>query len=1059
MSRFNLSAWAVAHPTLMLFLILVIGLTGILSYQKLGRAEDPSYTIKVAVVTASWPGATAEEMQFQVADRIEKKLQELPWFDKVTTYSKPGFTAAQVEFRDTTPPAQVPWLFYLLRKKMADVKPDLPEGVAGPDVNDEYGDVDSIVYMLSSDGADYATMKRIAEQVRQRLLKVPNVSKVTIYGTQDERIFVDFDHVKLANLGISPQTIFASLARQNDLAPVGMVQTRSTRIPLRVTGAFDGVSAVEETPVAVAGTVIRLGDIATVSRGYIDPPQSLVRQRGVPALAIGIAMQRGANILKLGEDVEAVMAGIERAVPTGLAFERVANQPAIVREAVGDFMRSFVEALAIVLVVSFASLGWRTGIVVATSVPLVLGIVFAAMLMIGIDLHRISLGALIIALGLLVDDAIISVEMMLVKIEQGFDRARAASFAWQSSAGPMLSGTLVTAAGFLPVGMAASGTGEYAGSIFWVVGIALLASWLVAVVLTPYLGFKLLPARPNHGDSAQAIYDKPVYRRFRGLVSWCVRYRLTVIGVTIAAFAFSLAGFGKIQRQFFPTSDRAELFVELRLPAGSGIETTLAIAQQAEALVGADDDVVTWSTYVGKGPPRFLLNVNPELPNEAYGELVVVTKDSAARERVKRRIELAVRDGAIVGARVRLKRLAHGPPIKFPVQFRIIGEDPNTVRSIAYEVRDVLRNNPDAVEPQLDWNEQMPSIRLVVDQDRARALGLDPQAISQTLQMLVTGTTVTTVRDRTEKVAVVARAIAAQRNDLGAIDDLTVLSRKGVPVPLSQVAHIEQGHEEAIQWRRDRDMAITVRSDVRDGVQAPYVSSVVWTALADLRSRLPEGYRIELGGAIEDSGKANGALFAVVPAMLIVMLMVLMLQLQSFSRLLIVLLTAPLGLIGATAGLLLSGKPFGFVALLGLIALAGMIIRNAVILVDQIEQDVAAGRGRGEAIIDATVRRARPVVLTALTAVLAMIPLSRSSFWGPMAVAIMGGLLVATALTLLFLPALYAFWYRRSLEPAVAHPLRDSGSSGFAGSVLELLSALRAKIVRTGPPRSSQQER
>ncbi|AVT80837.1 efflux RND transporter permease subunit [Rhodopseudomonas palustris] len=1040
MQRPNLSAWAVAHPSLMLFLILMISVAGLLSYQRLGRAEDPSYTIKVAVVTATWPGATAEEMQLQVADRIEKKLQELPWFDKVTTYSKPGFTAAQMEFRDTTPPAQIPWLFYLIRKKMADVKPDLPDGVAGPEVNDEYGDVDSIVYTLRSDSADYAVLKRMAEQVRQRLLKVPNVSKVTIYGTQDERIFVDFDHVKLANLGIAPRTIFDSLAKQNDLAPVGMVQTQSTRIPLRVSGAFDGVRAVEETPIASNGTVIRLGDIATVSRGFIDPPQFLVRQRGVPALAIGIVMRKGANILELGADVEASMAEVERAAPVGVTFERIANQPAVVRDAVGDFMRSFVEALAIVLFVSFVSLGWRVGIVVATSVPLVLGIVFTLMLTIGIDLHRISLGALIIALGLLVDDAIIAVEMMVVKMEQGFDRARAASFAWESTAFPMLTGTLVTAAGFLPVGMAASGTGEYAGSIFWVVGIALLASWAVAVILTPYLGFVLLPHSLSTG-TAHAVYDSGLYRRFRSVVTWCIHHRVIVIGITIAAFAISIVGFGKIQRQFFPTSDRTELFVELRLPGGSGIEATLANAQQAEALVASDDEVVTWSTYVGKGPPRFLLNVNPELPNESYGELVIVTKDSAARERVKRKIEQAVADGAIAGARVRVKRLAYGPPIKFPVQFRVIGEDPNTVRSIAYQVRDIMRGNPNVIEPQLDWNEQMPSVRLVVDQDRARALGLDPQTISQTLQMLMTGAPVTTVRDRTEKVVVVARAIAAQRNDLGAIDDLTVLSRNGVPVPLSQIAEIREGHEEAIQWRRDRDMAITVRSDVRDGVQAPFVSSVVWGALADLRQHLPAGYRIELGGAIEDSSKANGALFAVVPAMLVVMLTVLMLQLQSFAKLALVLLTAPLGLIGACAGLLLFGKPFGFVALLGLIALAGMIIRNSVILVDQIEQDIAAGHPREEAIVGATVRRARPVVLTALSAVLAMIPLTRSSFWGPMAVAIMGGLLVATVLTLLFLPALYAAWFCR--DPASTSSLRQR-----LGGLLE---AARARFSSSVP--------
>jgi multidrug efflux pump subunit AcrB len=1044
MHRFNLSAWAVAHPTLILFLILMIGAAGTLSYRNLGRAEDPSYTIKVAVVTAAWPGATAEEMQFQVADRIEKKLQELPSFYKVTTYSKPGFVAAQMEFRDTTAPAQVPWLFYLLRKKMADLKPDLPDGVIGPNINDEYGDVDSIVYLLRSESADYATLKRVAEAVRQRLLQVTNVSKVTIYGVQDERIFVDFDHVKLANLGISPQAIFDSLAKQNALSLAGMMQTPSTRIPLRVSGAIDGVKAVEKTPVAVNGTVLRLGDIASVSRGFIDPPEFLVRQRGVPALALGIVMQKGANILKLGGDVEAVMAEVDKATPVGLTFERMANQPAVVAEAVDDFMRSFLEALAIVLVVSFLSLGWRTGIVVACSVPLVLGVVFTIMLMIGIDLHRISLGALIIALGLLVDDAIIAVEMMVVKMEQGFDRTHAASFAWDSTAFPMLTGTLVTAAGFVPVGFAASGTAEYAGSIFWVVAVALIGSWVVAVIFTPYLGFKLLPtAKAVHAGDPGAIYQTRLYRRLRSVVGWCVEHRIKVVAVTFAVFVLAVLSFGKVPKQFFPASDRPELFVQLRLPEGSTIGATIDAITRAEALLVGDEDAATWASFIGQGPPRFLLNFNPALPNEAYAEIVVVARSSAARERIKSKIERAVADGGLPEARVRVNRLRYGPPIEFPVQFRVIGADPNTVRGIAYQVRDILRANPSAVEPQLDWNEQMPSIRLVVDQDRARALGLDPQTVSQTLQTLVTGYTVTTVRDRTEKVAVVARAVASQRGDIGAIGDLTVLSRNGVPVPLSQVALIEHGFEEAIQWRRNRDMAITVRTDVRDGVQAPDVSAAVWRSLGGLRQQLPAGYRIEIGGAMEESGNANGALLAVMPVMLVLMLTVLMVQLQSFSRLALVLLTAPLGLIGACLGLLISGKPFGFVALLGLIALAGMIIRNAVILVDQIEQDVAAGHPRRAAIIDATVRRARPVVLTALTAVLAMIPLSRSTFWGPMAVAIMGGLLVATALTLLFLPALYAHWFRRSLDETDTVSGWETLKSKFRSLTLALPISLR----------------
>ena len=628
MSRSNLSAWAVAHPTLILFLILMVAGAGAFSYAKLGRAEDPSFTIKTVVISAVWPGATAQEMQFQVADRIEKKLQELPWFDVVKTYSKPGIMLAQLEFRDSTPPAQVPWLFYLTRRKMADVKSDLPDGVIGPNVNDEYGDVDSILYTLRADGADYAQLKLVAESARQRLLKVPNVTKVTIYGTQEERIFVNFDHVKIASLGIGPQAILDSLAKQNAVVPAGIVQTDGPRIPLRVTGAFDGVETVKNTPVASAnGTIVRLGDIVTVTREYVDPPDSLLRQRGAPALALGIVMQKGANILTLGEDVDAAMAEIMRATPVGFTYERIANQPKIVEEAVGDFMRSFVEALVIVLAVSFLSLGMRTGIVVALSVPLVLGLVFIIMLIIGLDLHRITLGALIIALGLMVDDAIISIEMMLVKMEQGVARAEAAGWAWTSTAFPRLTGALVTAAGFLPIGFAVSSTGEYAGAIFTVVGIALLASWLVAGMFTPYLGMKLLPnVHVHHDADPNAIYDTPMYRRLRVAIRWCVDHCVWVVGATVAAFVMALVGFGHIPQQFFPTSERTELFVQLRMPEGSAIGATLAAAKKAEQLIAGDDDAATWTTYVGSGPPRFWLGLNPALPNEAYAEIVIVAK-------------------------------------------------------------------------------------------------------------------------------------------------------------------------------------------------------------------------------------------------------------------------------------------------------------------------------------------------------------------------------------------------------------------------------------------------
>ncbi len=1022
MRRFNLSEWAVHQPALVLFLILGFGIAGALAFARLGRAEDPNFTIKVAIVTAIWPGATAEEMQDQVSDRIEKKLQELPYFDRVQTYTKPSFTAMQVVFRDHTPAKEVPQLFYQLRKKLGDLRPELPRDLIGPNVNDEYGDVDSILYMLTGEGADYAQLKAVAEGLRQRLLKVPSAVKVNLYGVQDEKIFVEFSHAKLATLGIPPQALFDSLQRQNAVVPAGTVETGAQRIPLRITGALDGARAVAETPVEAAGRTFRLGDIATVTRGFEDPSDYLVRQRGKPALGVGVVMAKGANILDFGKAVGAAKDELMSAVPQGIDIEQIADQPRIVDHAIFEFLRSFAEALAIVLVVSFLSLGWRTGIVVALSVPLVLAITFVAMAVLGIDLHRITLGALIIALGLLVDDAIIAVEMMVVKIEQGWDRMRAAAFAWTSTAFPMLTGTLVTAAGFLPIGFANSSVGEYAGGIFWVVAIALVASWFVAVIFTPYLGVKLLPkdlARAGHANP-HAMYETRTYNALRRVVAFCVRRRGLTVLATVAIFVASVLAFGRVQQQFFPLSERPELFFQMRLPEGTAIGVTAETARQAEKLLGRDPDVVTHTTYIGQGSPRFWLGLNPQLPNEAFAEIVIVAKDVPARERIKARIEKAVSEGALTEARVRVDRFNFGPPVGFPVQFRVVGPDPAKVRETAGEVREIMRANRNVVDPHLDWNEMTPSVRVVVDQERARALGLDPQTVAQTLQTLLSGIPVTTVRDGTERVDVVARAVRAERLDLGRIGDLTVVSRNGVPVPLSQVGRIEYAHEEPILWRRNRDMSITVRADVVDGVQAPDVTSQIWPALKPVRDKLAPGYRLEIGGAVEESQKGNSSIFALFPLMAGAMLTLLMIQLRSFSRLLLVFLTAPLGIIGASLALNLSGKPFGFVALLGLIALAGMIMRNTVILVDQIETDVDGGLSRREAIVEATVRRARPVVLTALAAILAMVPLSSSAFWGPMAFTIMGGLFAATFLTLLFLPALYALWFRTKLDRAAA---------------------------------------
>ena len=1030
MQRFNLSQWSIAHRPLVLFMIILLGTAGIYSFLNLGRAEDPSFTIKTMVVHVGWPGATATELQAQAVDKVEKKLQELPYLDRIESYSQPGAAFIRITLSDKTPPARVKDLWYQVRKKVGDIKNELPPGITGPDFNDEYGDVYSALYMLSADGLSLAELKTRAEDIRQRLLRVPDVNKVDIIGERPQKIFIELSHAKLATLGLTPQQIFDSVAKQNAVVSGGSVETSADRINLRVTGAFSGVAAIAAVPVQADGQVFRLGDIATVKHGYEDPASFIVREDGKPALGLGVSMQDGANIISLGANLKQAMNAVSGELPVGIEVTQIADQPHIVNESVSEFVETFAEALVIVLVVSFLSLGWRTGIVVALSVPLVLAIVLLVMYATGLDLHRITLGALIIALGLLVDDAIIAIEMMVVKMEQGWDRARAATFAWTSTAFPMLTGTLVTAAGFLPVGFAKSSAGEYAGGIFWVVGLALIASWVVAVLFTPYLGLKLLPNLAKLGvhENPDAIYDSRVYRALRRVIGWCLRWRKTVVVVTVLMFVGSVGGFGLVQQQFFPTSTRSELFFELRLAEGTAIGVTDASAKRAESLLAGDPDIVTYTTYVGQGSPRFWLGLNPVLPNPNFAQIVIVTKDLAARERVKARLERVIAEGALPEARARVDRFLFGPPVGFPVQFRVIGPDPTKVRAIAEEVRQVMAANAKIIDPHLDWSEQVKSIRLEIDQDRARALGLTPQDVAQTLQTLLSGYTVTQYREGIEHIDVVARAVASERLELNRLPALTITTRNGVAVPLSQIARLNYEYEEPILWRRNRDIVLTVRGDVVDRVQAPDVSKEVEPQLQVIKDALPYGYRIETGGSIEESVKANGALIAVFPAMAVVMLAILMIQLQSFSRLALVFVTAPLGLIGATGALIVSNRPFGFVALLGLIALAGMIMRNTVILVDQIDRDIAAGHGRHRAIIGATVRRARPVVLTALAAILGMIPLAGSIFWGPMAITIMGGLLVATALTLLVVPALYALWFRvrsdETIDAFIEHPER-----------------------------------
>ena len=1023
MRRFNLSEWAITHQPLVLFMILLLGAAGAYSYFNLGRAEDPSFTIKTMIVNVAWPGATAAEMQTQVADKIEKKLQDLPYLDRVQSYSQPGVSFIQVFLTDQTPPAEVKGLWYQVRKKVGDIRGELPAGIVGPNFDDEYGDVYSVIYMLTADGLSLAALKARAEDIRQTLLRVPDVNKVDIIGERPQKIFVEFSHARLATLGVTPQQIFDSIAKQNAVVSGGSVDTSADRINVRVTGAFSGAEAIAAVPVEADGRSFRLGDIASVKRGYEDPATFIVREGGKPALGLGVSMAEGANIITLGENLKRAMKSVTAALPVGIEVTQIADQPHIVDELVSEFITSFGEALAIVLVVGFLSLGWRTGIVVALSVPLVLAIVLLVMYGAGLDLHRITLGALIIALGLLVDDAIIAIEMMVVKMEQGWDRVRAATYAWTATAFPMLTGTLVTAAGFLPVGFARSSSGEYAGGIFWVVGLALIASWIVAVVFTPYLGLKLLPDFAKHRahDNPDAIYDTRAYRALRRVIEFALRRRGTVVAITVAMFLAAVGSFGLVQQQFFPTSTRTELFFEMRLPEGTAIGVTGAAAEKAEKLLAGDADILTYTTYVGQGSPRFWLGLNPVLPNPNFAQIVIVTKDLESRERVKARLEKALADGALPEARARVDRFVFGPPVGFPVQFRVVGPDPMKVREIAEQVRQVMAANPKIVDPHLDWSEQVKSIRLEVDQDRARALGVTPQDVAQTLQTLLSGLTITQYREGIETIDVVARAVPNERLELGLLPALTITTRNGIPVPLAQIARLHYEFEEPILWRRNRDLVLTARGDIVDGVQAPDVSTEIMTKLGEIEQALPYGYRIETGGSIEESAKANAALVAVFPAMAVVMLALLMIQVQSFSRLALVFVTAPLGLIGATGALLLANQPFGFVALLGLIALAGMIMRNTIILVDQIDQDIAVGHGRYRAIIDATVRRARPVLLTALAAILGMIPLARSVFWGPMAITIMGGLFVATVLTLVVVPALYAMWFRvRKDEPADA---------------------------------------
>ena len=1012
MKRFNLSEWAVTHRPMVLFLIIATLVVGSLSFSRLGRLEDPNFDVPQMTAIVVWPGATAQDVQDQVLNRIERRLQELDHFEYVRSFSRQGYGGITLWMKGGSSKEELDNAWYQARKKIGDVRQEFPEGVRGPFFNDEYNDRYSVLYALSAPDLSMAELLTVTEEVKRRLQSVPGAAKVDVLGKQAERVYVELSTRRLASLGIPPSAVFEALARQNLVTPAGSADTPQDRVQVRVDGRLKNVQDVSNVTLEVGGQLLRLSDIATVRAGYEDPPSFSIRHNGVPVLAIGVTMQQNGNVLDFGQALQQRLAEIRQELPAGVEIQQYADQPRVVADSVWEFERSFLEALAIVLAVSFLFLGWRTGIVVAASVPLVLALVAAVMHAAGWNLDRISLGALIIALGLLVDDAIIAVEMMVVKLEEGWDRLRAATYAYTSTAFPMLTGTLVTAAGFMPVGFAKSIAGQYAGGIFWVVGVALILSWVVAVVFTPYLGVLLLPKKLA-GGAHHDVYDRPVYHRLRRVVDWAVQHRKLVLALTVVIFGIAGAGMLKVQQQFFPTASRPELLVDLRLREGASFAATEAQVKLLEARLAKDPDIEFFTAYTGAGTPRFYLSIQPELPNPGFAQFVIKTAGIEQRERVRARLmELFDKDAAFPDVRARVQRLEFGPPVGFPVQLRVIGPDKAKVREIAYRVRDTVRQSTLVRDTQLDWNEQVRSVRVQVDQDKARLLGLSSADIQGLVQTTLDGAPVTQIRRGEELVDVVVRATPEERRSIGQLGDLQVFTRGGVTVPLSQLARIEPGFEEPVLWRRNRDMALTVRADVVDGVQGPYATAQIRPSLKPIVDSLPPGYRIEEGGAIEESDKANKALFAVFPAMFAVMLTLLMIQLQSFSRLFMVFMTAPLALIGVVPALLVFQAPFGFVALLGVIALGGMIMRNSIILVDQIDQDIARGVAPWTAIVDATVRRSRPVVLTAAAAVLAMIPLTRSVFWGPMAISIMGGLVVATALTLVFVPALYAAWFR-----------------------------------------------
>ncbi|WP_115572027.1 efflux RND transporter permease subunit [Xanthomonas campestris] len=1010
--RFNLSALAVRERSITLFLIVLISLAGLVAFLKLGRAEDPAFTVKVMTIITAWPGATPQEMQEQVAEKLEKRMQELRWYDRTETYTRPGLAFTTLTLLDSTPPGEVQEQFYQARKKVGDEAGNLPAGVIGPMVNDEYADVTFALFALKAKGEPQRLLARDAETMRQRLLHVPGVKKVNIIGEQPERIFVEFSHDRLATLGVSPQDVFAALNEQNALTAAGSVETRGPDVFIRLDGALDNLQKIRDTPLVVQGRSLKLSDIATVKRGYEDPSTFMIRSGGEPALLLGIIMRDGWNGLDLGKSLDAEVGAINAELPLGMQLSKVTDQAVNIDASVGEFMTKFFVALLVVMLVCFVSMGWRVGIVVAAAVPLTLAAVFVVMLATGKNFDRITLGSLILALGLLVDDAIIAIEMMVVKMEEGYGRVAASAYAWSHTAAPMLSGTLVTAVGFMPNGFAASTAGEYTSNMFWIVGIALIASWVVAVVFTPYLGVKLLPDLKKIEGGHEAMYNTPRYNRFRHALGRVIARKWLVAGSVVGLFVLSILGMGVVKKQFFPISDRPEVLVEVQLPYGTAITQTSAATAKVEAWLSKQAEAKIVTAYIGQGAPRFFLAMGPELPDPSFAKIVIRTDSQHERDALKLRLREAVAQGLAPEARLRVTQLTFGPYSHFPVAYRVSGADPAVVRDIAAQVKQRMQDSPMLRTVNTDWGTRTPTLHFTLDQDRLQAVGLSSSAVAQQLQFLLSGVPITLVREDIRSVQVVARSAGDIRFDPARIADFTLAGANGQRIPLSQVGSVDVRMEEPILRRRDRVPTITVGGDVDDALQPPDVSAAITQQLQPLIATLPPGYHIKEAGSIEESGKATAAMLPLFPIMLAITLIIIIFQVRSISAMVMVFLTSPLGLIGVVPTLIAFQQPFGINALVGLIALSGILMRNTLILIGQIHHNEAEGLDPFHALVEATVQRARPVILTALAAILAFIPLTHSVFWGTLAYTLIGGTLAGTILTLVFLPAMYSIWFK-----------------------------------------------